>query len=69
MSTALVMMMTLPGLALFYGGLSKKKDTLNTMGMSFITYCLVSVLWVIYGYSLAFGTDIAGLIGSAEKIF
>ncbi len=68
-ATALVMLMTLPGLALFYGGLSKRKDTLNTMAMSFVTYCIVSVLWVIYGYTFAFGTDVRGIIGSAEKLF
>ncbi len=68
-ATAFVMLMTLPGLALFYGGLAKKKDTLNTMAMSFVTYCLVSFLWVIYGFSLAFGTDISGIIGSTEKLF
>lgn len=69
MSTALVMLMTLPGLAIFYGGLSKNKDTLNTMGMSFLAYCVVSFLWVVYGYSLAFGEDIGGIIGSASKVF
>lgn len=68
-ATALVMLMTLPGLALFYGGLTKRKDTLNTMAMSFVTYCIVSVLWVIYGYTFAFGTDVRGIIGSAEKLF
>ncbi|RMH79705.1 MAG: ammonium transporter [Acidobacteria bacterium] len=69
MSTALVMLMTLPGLALFYGGMAKRKDTLNTIGMSFVTYALVSVLWVLYGYSLAFNTDISGIIGSPSKLF
>ncbi|ADC89944.1 ammonium transporter [Thermocrinis albus DSM 14484] len=69
MSTALVMLMTLPGLAIFYGGLSKNKDTLNTIGMSFLAYCVVSFLWVVYGYSLAFGEDIGGIIGSASKVF
>jgi Amt family ammonium transporter len=68
-ATALVMLMTLPGLALFYGGLAKRKDTLNTMAMSFVTYCIVSILWVIYGFSFAFGTDVAGIIGSTEKLF
>ncbi len=68
-ATALVMLMTLPGLALFYGGLAKRKDTLNTMAMSFVTYCIVSFLWVIYGFSLTFGTDIGGIIGSTEKLF
>jgi ammonium transporter, Amt family len=68
-ATALVMLMTLPGLALFYGGLAKGKDTLNTMAMSFVTYCIVSLLWVIYGFTFAFGTDIGGFIGSTEKLF
>jgi Amt family ammonium transporter len=68
-ATAFVMLMTLPGLALFYGGLAKRKDTLNTMAMSFVTYCLVSLLWVIYGFSFAFGPDIHGIIGSTEKLF
>jgi len=68
-ATAFVMLMTLPGLALFYGGLAKRKDTLNTMAMSFVTYCIVSFLWVIYGFSFAFGPDVGGIIGSTEKLF
>ncbi len=68
-ATALVMLMTLPGLALFYGGLAKRKDTLNTMAMSFVTYCIVSLLWVVYGFTLSFGTDVGGIIGSTEKLF
>src|SRR4030067_3764024 len=68
-ATAFVMLMTLPGLALFYGGLAKRKDSLNTMAMSFVTYCVVSFLWVLYGFTFAFGTDIGGIIGSAEKLF
>jgi Amt family ammonium transporter len=68
-ATALVMMMTLPGLALFYGGLSKRKDMLNTMAMSFVAFCIVSVLWVLYGYTLAFSGDIKGVIGNAAKLF
>jgi Amt family ammonium transporter len=68
-ATAFVMLMTLPGLALFYGGLAKRKDTLNTMAMSFVTYCIVSFLWVIYGFSFTFGTDIGGFIGNTEKLF
>lgn len=67
-ATALVMLMTIPGLALFYGGLSKRKDTLNTIAMSFVTFCIVSVLWVIYGYTFTFGTDISGIIGGMEKL-
>jgi ammonium transporter, Amt family len=67
-ATALVMLMSIPGLALFYGGLAKRKDSLNTMAMTFVTFCIVSVLWVIYGYTFSFGTDLRGLIGGAEKL-
>jgi ammonium transporter, Amt family len=66
-ATALVMLMTLPGLALFYGGIAKSKDTLNVIAMSFVTFCIVSVLWVVYGYTFAFGTDVHGIIGNAQK--
>jgi Amt family ammonium transporter len=68
-ATALVMLMTLPGLALFYGSLAKGKDALNTMAMSFVTYAIVSVLWIMYGYTFSFGTDVGGILGSAEKLF
>jgi Amt family ammonium transporter len=68
-ATALVMLMSLPGLAIFYGGLAKAKDTLNTIAMVFTAYAIASVVWVIYGYSLAFGTDIGGVIGIPEKLF
>lgn len=54
-STALVLMMTIPGLALFYGGLVRKGNVLTTMAQSFATTCLVAVLWVVVGYSLSFG--------------
>jgi Amt family ammonium transporter len=67
-ATALVMLMSIPGLALFYGGLAKRKDSLNTMAMTFVTFCIVSVLWVIYGYTFSFGTDLRGIIGGAEKL-
>ena len=68
-ATALVMLMSIPGLALFYGGLAKRKDSLNTMAMTFVTFCIVSVLWVVYGYTFSFGNDIRGIIGSASKLF
>jgi len=68
-ATAFVMLMTVPGLALFYGGLAKRKDSLNTMVMSFVAFCIVSVLWVLYGYSFAFSTDISGWIGKPDKLF
>ncbi len=62
-STALVMLMT-PGLALFYGGMVRRKNVLGTLMHSFIAIALVSVQWVLIGYSLAFGPDVKGLIGS-----
>jgi len=68
-STALVMMMTPAGLALFYGGLSRYKNLLNTYAMTLVAYCLASVIWVMWGYSLAFGPDKAGIIGGLENAF
>ncbi len=67
-ATALVMLMSIPGLALFYGGLAKTKDSLNTMAMTFVTFCIASLLWVIYGYPFTFGTDIGGFIGSTREV-
>jgi Amt family ammonium transporter len=63
-STALVMMMTPAGLALFYGGMSRYKNLLNTFAMTFVAYCLASVVWMLWGYSIAFGPDKAGITGS-----
>ncbi len=68
-STALVMMMTPAGLALFYGGMSRYKNLLNTFAMTFVAYCLSSVIWMMWGYSLSFGTDIGGLIGGLGNVF
>ncbi len=68
-STALVMMMTPAGLALFYGGMSRSKNLLNTIGMTLISYCLISIIWVCVGYTLSFGTDFGGIIGGLDKIF
>src|SRR5881398_947418 len=53
-STALVLMMTIPGLALFYGGMVRKMNVLATVMQSFAVTCLVTVLWMVIGYSLAF---------------
>ncbi|MGH2691465.1 MAG: ammonium transporter [Actinomycetota bacterium] len=64
-ATALVMFMT-PGLALFYGGLVRTKNVLGTIMQSFFALGLVSVIWVLIGYTLAFGRDIGGLIGGLE---
>lgn len=61
-ASALVMLMT-PGLALFYGGMARRKNVLNTIMISFIILGLVSVQWVLWGYSLAFGPDKGHLIG------
>jgi Amt family ammonium transporter len=68
-STALVMMMTPAGLALFYGGMSRYKNLLNTLAMTFVAYCLTSVVWVLWGYSLAFGPDKGGIIGGLNHFF
>ncbi|HPR03223.1 MAG TPA: ammonium transporter [Deltaproteobacteria bacterium] len=66
-STALVMLMT-PGLGLFYGGMVRSKNVLGTMMHSFMCIGIVSVLWVVCGYSLAFGPDIRGVIGSLDWV-
>ncbi len=65
-STALVLAMTAPGLAIFYGGMVRRKNSLATMMQSFIILCLISVQWVLWGYSLAFGPDKGHLIGGLE---
>ncbi len=68
-ATALVMLMTPAGLALFYGGMSRGKNILNTIWLSFSAYAVVSIIWVIWGYSLSFGKDIDGIIGSMQYLF
>ena len=68
-STALVMMMTPAGLALFYGGMSRYKNLLNTFAMTVVAYCITSVIWMMWGYSIAFGPDKAGLTGSLDHLF
>ena len=62
-SSALVMAMTLPGLALFYGGLVRNKNVLGTIMHCVIILCVISLVWVLWGYSLAFGPDKGGIIG------
>jgi Amt family ammonium transporter len=64
-ATALVMLMTPAGLSLFYGGLTQRKSVLNTIGMSYVAFCTATVVWVVVGYSLAFGTG-NGIIGGFE---
>ena len=67
-STALVLLMTIPGLALFYGGMVRKKNVLATLMQSFAITCLVTVLWVIAGYSIAF-TKGGPFFGSLDRLF
>ncbi|MBA2949168.1 ammonium transporter [Streptomyces himalayensis] len=67
-STALVLLMT-PGLALFYGGMVRTKNVLNMLMMSFVSIALVTVVWLLAGYSLAFGDDaFAGIIGGLDHL-
>jgi Amt family ammonium transporter len=65
-SSALVLAMTAPGLAIFYGGMVRRKNALNTIMLSFIILCVISVQWVLWGYSLAFGPDKGHIIGGLE---
>src|SRR6185436_7469464 len=65
-STALVLLMTVPGLALFYGGLVGRRNVLSTCMHSFFILCLVSLQWVLVGYTLSFGTDQSGLLGGLD---
>jgi ammonium transporter, Amt family len=67
-STALVLAMTAPGLALFYGGMVREKNALGTIMQSFIILCLISIQWVLWGYSLAFGPDRGHIIGSLDWV-
>ncbi len=66
-ATLLVLLMT-PAVGLFYGGLVRRKNTINTMMMSFICLAIFTVQWYLFGYSLAFGKDIAGVIGGGDKL-
>jgi Amt family ammonium transporter len=68
-STALVLMMTIPGLSLFYAGMVRAKNALSVMMQCFVITCLVTVLWALYAYSLAFGDDVNGVVGSLAKSF
>ena len=65
-SSALVLMMTIPGLFLFYGGLVRGKNALGTIMQSFIIVALISIQWVLWGYTLAFGPDHGGIIGGLD---
>jgi len=65
-ATVLVLLMTIPGLFLFYGGLVRAKNALSTIMHSFMIVALVSVQWVLIGYTLAFGPDVSGIIGNLD---
>jgi len=66
-STALVMIMT-PGVGFFYGGLVRKKNFIDMITLSFVAFALVSIQWVLFGYSLAFGPDVGGFIGNLSNL-
>jgi Amt family ammonium transporter len=68
-ATALVLFMTIPGLSLFYAGMVRSKNALSVMMQCFVITCAISVLWVVYVYSLAFGEDVAGFVGGLGKAF
>ena len=69
-SASLVLFMTIPGLALFYGGLNRAKGVLNMMMMSFGAFGVIGILYVLYGYSTSFGThDVAGLFAGPFEFF
>ena len=70
-STILVLMMVVPGLALFYGGLVRTKNMLSVLTQVFAIVCLVAIIWVIYGYSLAFtnGGGLNDYVGGFSKAF
>ena len=67
-STALVMLMT-PGVGLFYAGMVRRKNAVNMIALSFVSLIVVSILWVVYAYSLAFGGDVSGFIGDLRFAF
>ena len=68
-STALVLFMTIPGLSLFYAGMVRSKNALSVMMQGFVITCVITVLWMVYLYALAFGDDVGGLIGNMAKAF
>ena len=67
-STVLVILMTIPGLALFYGGLARSKNMLSVLMQVFVIFSLITILWCVYGYSLAFSGD-GKFVGDLDKIF
>ncbi len=68
-STVLVILMTIPGLALFYGGMARSKNVLSLLMQVFVTFCLIALLWAVYGYSLAFTQGSTAFIGGFDRLF
>ncbi|HEX9207317.1 MAG TPA: ammonium transporter [Steroidobacteraceae bacterium] len=68
-STVLVILMTIPGLALFYAGMVRSKNVLSLLMQVFMTFCLIALLWAIYGYSLAFTQGSTAFIGGFDRLF
>src|SRR6266404_5362528 len=73
-ATAFVLLMTVPGLALFYAGMARTRNALSTVMQSFSIFCVIAVLWVVYGYSVAFtaahdGASLSPFFGSLDKLF
>ncbi len=68
-STAIVLMMTIPGLALFYGGMTRKKNVLSVLMQSFAITCLISIIWMVVGYSLAFSKGGNAYVGNLDLAF
>jgi Amt family ammonium transporter len=68
-SATLVLMMTVPALAFFYGGMVRTKSVLNMMMLSFGAAGVVGIIWVLWGFSMSFGTDVAGIIGQPFELF
>ena len=68
-ATVFVLLMTIPGLALFYGGLVRTKNTLSVLMWVFYSVCIVTILWALAGYSLAFTGGSTSLVGGFSKVF
>ena len=69
-ATIMVLLMSVPGIAFFYGGLSKRKNVLNSMFLSLIAFAIASIIWILYGYQIAFAPEsYAGIIGIPQNLF
>tara|TARA_Y100001970_G_C13970832_1_gene718115 strand:+ start:530 stop:868 length:339 start_codon:yes stop_codon:yes gene_type:complete len=68
LSTILVMIMT-PGLAFFYSGMVRKKNVISTIVDSYMKLSIISIIWVLWGYTIAFGDSVAGLFGNSDYLF